>query len=657
NEKECNTFSLNYERNVIVEQIENTNIIIIKTFSSDPQKAALMATAIADIYIQENVEWRKKRLLAIQSYVEKQLVEYKNQLTEQEQKLQKFKHHEKVFQVNPEIKATLDRLTIEGTFEFEAHMRTLDEELKNLEENLQERANSPVLEAFHNEFLIRDSVFSGLQRRLLGLEFDRFLLLIDYTETHPAVLAQDQLISDVKERILEIIKDSIQIPVNSESEEDLSLLIQKFFLDARREVLFRIVNKFYEDSGTLSSNQFEYAELKRSVDRLLNSYEGLSKQRDEIRLNLAKIIDDVITIVSPAAVPEKPVKPNAAMNYGVSIAVGLMLGLLMGFLKESVDSSVSTIADIEHDINLPILGIIPYIGSDEMGEINDEDVTEEARKVLFQRARLVTITNPRSWPAESIKMLRTNVINMIKKHHYRTILFTSSDKQEGKSTTVGNLALSLAQLGKKTILVESNMRRPTIYKTFGLERIPGLSDILMGHMEWKQVVNTSIDLLTGGISIDDLLHIPGIDNLYVITAGRQVDNVSELLSSKAYERLLSDLKQSFDVIIIDCSPVMPVPDAITLSDKVDGVIMIYRVGQTGKDVLRMAKTNLQNAHANLLGVVLNDIRTDVQIGYSAYYYRYYSEIAQKKKSLLEKWKMPFKKSLTSSSTSSSSMVE
>ncbi|MBF0512005.1 MAG: polysaccharide biosynthesis tyrosine autokinase [Candidatus Omnitrophica bacterium] len=489
-----------------------------------------------------------------------------------------------------------------------------------------------------NEDLSDNYIFLGLKRRLLELEFERFLLLIDYTEKHPAVIAEDKAITQVKSKIVKVLQNSVQGPMTPQMDADLALAVKKLFLKNRTAVMYRIVNKIYGDSGSLSSNQEGYVELKRNVDRLLNSYDTLVQQRDEARLNLAKIIDDVVTVVSPAEVPSFPIKPNAIVNYMVSCVVGLFLGLMAGFIQESLDSSVGTINDVEHELNLSVLGIIPHIGGQYIPIQSIKDMAEPDKKILMQRLRLVTFTNPKSWPAESYKMLRSNLTQQMKMQNIKTILFTSSDMQEGKSTTISNIAVSMAQLGKKTIVVGANMRRPTDYKIFGLSRAPGLSDILMGNKTWTEVMNRSVDILIGGFNVDDLLQMPGIDNLHVITAGSPVDNVSELLNSRAFDQLMNELKANFDVVMIDCSPVMAVPDAVTMSDRVDGVVLIYKVGQTPKSVLKMAKAHLLQARANLLGVVLNNVKTETQVGYAAFSYRYYGDKPEKKEGLIYKWK-------------------
>jgi len=638
-EKALHVLALKYRNFVTVEQIHGTDILDISTRSSDPKKAALMATAIADVYGVENVNGRKRQSRALINYIDQQLSEYHKQLATQESQLQKFNQNEKVFEVTPKVKQTLDRMTIQGTFDFESEMIQIDNELKSFDDAAAQGDTKNIFDKMTDDST--NYIFVGLKRRLLELEFERFLLLIDYTEKHPAVIAQDKIIAEAKTKIVNQLKQNLHRPITPVLESDLALAVKKLFLETRKEVLYRIVNKFYGDSGSLSSNQVEYLGLKRNVDRLLNSYDGLVQQRDEARLNLAKVIDDVVMVVSPAEVPQRPIKPNALVNYLVSCAVGLLLGMIIAFIKESVDSSISTIHDVEQELNLTILGIIPHIGSEYILSTSEDAIDEPDKKMRQHRARLITISNPKSWPAESYKMLRSNLLQQMKTKNIKTILFTSSDMQEGKSLTVSNIAISMAQLGKKTLLLGCNMRRPTDYKIFGLTREPGLSDILMGHVTWSKVINSSVDILIGGLGIDDLLQIPGIDNLSIITSGRAVDNVSELLNSQAFDHLLRELKAHFEVIIIDCSPVMAVPDAVTISDRVDGVVLIYKVGQTPKEVLKMAKSNLLRARANLLGIILNNIKTEAQVGYSAFSYRYYGEKPEKNEGFFQKLKKQF----------------
>ena len=198
--------SFQYQNNVEIEQIRNTNIIRLRAASNDPQKAALIASAIADVYIVENVEGRKKQSKALIEYIDRQLKQYKEALTQEESLLQKFKQNEKVFEVTPEVKKNLDRMTVEGTFEFEAKMLTIENELTKLKFFIKESKEEILADAFKDGLLSGNYIFVGLKRRLLELEFNRFLLLIDYTEKHPDLIKKDQVIADVKNKIFGMLK-------------------------------------------------------------------------------------------------------------------------------------------------------------------------------------------------------------------------------------------------------------------------------------------------------------------------------------------------------------------------------------------------------------------------------------------------------------------
>jgi Mrp family chromosome partitioning ATPase len=226
---------------------------------------------------------------------------------------------------------------------------------------------------------------------------------------------------------------------------------------------------------------------------------------------------------------------------------------------------------------------------------------------------------------------------VLKNSDGKVVLFTSSEQQEGKSTVIANVAISMAQLGKKTVLVECNLRRPTLFKRLGLKREPGVTDILLGKAAWKDAMNGPTDVIAGGLDVDKLLKMPGLDNLRIITAGHPIDNISEILNSRAFDAFIAALKAEFDIVLLDCPPVLPVPDAATLVSRVDGAVLIYKVGQTSRDVLRMAKARLDHANARILGIVLNQITAEEQVGASAYHFREYVETKPKGPFFLWQW--------------------
>ncbi len=625
--------AIDYKNRIKVERVKDTSILTIRVTASSQEQAQLLASAVADVYIAENTHGKKRQLEAVLSYIDSQLNVYKEQLEETESVLLKFKQDEKVFEVTPGIKASLERMTVERTFDFEGQMLAIDEELKGLAETINAKKLAGTLKFMPPEQLADNFIFTGLKRRLQQLEFERFLLLIDYTEKHPAVIEKDATIAGIKTRIMEMIRTHAAQALDPAAEADMALVLKKLFLESRREVLYRIINKYYSDGESLSSNQRDYLKVTREQERLMTAYNTLLNNREDTRLSLASTDNQSVTVVSAAMAGREPISPKMKLNLLVSIVIGLILGMTACFLQESMDATVSTIADVESRLKLAVLGIIPVMKSDEMVVVSEGGVDREVPKI----DNLVTFYEPRSAMAQSFKILRANLLQVLKNSDGKVVLFTSSEQQEGKSTVIANVAISMAQLGKKTVLVECNLRRPTLFKRLGLKREPGVTDILLGKAAWKDAMNGPTDVIAGGLDVDKLLKMPGLDNLRIITAGHPIDNISEILNSRAFDAFIAALKAEFDIVLLDCPPVLPVPDAATLVSRVDGAVLIYKVGQTSRDVLRMAKARLDHANARILGIVLNQITAEEQVGASAYHFREYVETKPKGPFFLWQW--------------------
>jgi succinoglycan biosynthesis transport protein ExoP len=625
--------AMNYQNRIRVEQIPDTMIIVIHATANSPEQAQLLVSAVADVYIMENTHGKKKQLEAVLSYVDTQLAEYKKQIEAAEASLLKFKQDEKVFEVTPVIKVILDRMTVERTFDFEGQMLTIDGELKGIDQTIEDKKSAGTFKFMPSEQLTDNFIFVGLKRRLQQLEFERFLLLIDYTEKHPAVLDQDRTITEIKMRIVSMIKAHTAQALDADSEADLALVLKKLFMESRREVLYRIINKYYNDGESLSSNQKDYLKGSREQERLMNAYNTLLTNREEAKLSLASTDNQSVSIVSAANANHEPISPKAKVNFLVSLVIGLILGMTACFLQESMDSTVSTISDVEHKLGLAVLGIIPIMKSEDSVIVLEDGVQKEVPKI----DNLVTFYEPRSQMAQSFKILRANLLQLMKNADHKAILFTSSEQQEGKSTVIANVGISMSQIGKKTVIVECNLRRPTLYKRLGLRREPGVTDILLGKIAWQDAMKGSTDILVGGLDVDKVLKMPGLDNLRLITAGHSIDNISELLNSKTFDTFIAELKEAFDVVLLDCPPVLPVPDAATMVSRVDGVVMIYKVGKTSKDMLKMAKSRLEHANARILGIVLNQIKAEEQVGASAYHFHEYVEAKPKSPFSIIQW--------------------
>ena len=205
----------------------------------------------------------------------------------------------------------------------------------------------------------------------------------------------------------------------------------------------------------------------------------------------------------------------------------------------------------------------------------------------------------------------------------KSFLVTSSFVQEGKTFNSVNLALSIAQTGKRVLLIEADLRKPVIHRSFGLEKTPGLTDCVMGNYEWEDVVNSITDVMLGDFELDEILKTPGLDNLNIIVGGTKPPNPAEILRSKRFSELLQRAYQEYDIIIVDSPPVLPVVDATEIGPQVDGVILVYTVGKIGRGVLKRAKTSLDNINANVWGIILNNVKPEAGPDYFKYHTQYY----------------------------------
>lgn len=292
-----------------------------------------------------------------------------------------------------------------------------------------------------------------------------------------------------------------------------------------------------------------------------------------------------LSIIKPAKAPSIPSAPNTKLNLLIGLLVGIALGLVAGIMRSTLDSRIRGEADLRTVTDSPLLGGISF----------DQDAT---------RKPLLTQAPPQSPRAESFRQLRTNLQFANIAGRAKAVLVTSSLPGEGKSTTATNLAIALSQAGQTVCLVDADLRRPMINEYLGLDRNAGLTTALLGTSD-----------------LNDLLQPWGDDELFVLTSGQIPPNPSELLGSNEMRDVIARLEQSFDTVIIDAPPLLPVTDAAVLSQHVGGVVIVVGTQKIKQQDLHKSLSALKMVGSNVLGVVLN--RLPVK-GPDAYTYSYYS---------------------------------
>ncbi len=270
-----------------------------------------------------------------------------------------------------------------------------------------------------------------------------------------------------------------------------------------------------------------------------------------------------------------------------------------------------------------MLGVIPQIEEKELKEAAAKELPPDVSpETLDVFSKLICLVDRKSFLSESYRSLRTNLQFANMELKAKTLLFTSAALGEGKTTTLVNLAVTLAQDGKRVLIVDADLRRPILHTRLGVPREPGLCEVLEGPTTWKESVRSVADLMIGTLGVDRVLSARGLDNLNVLTSGSVPSNPAELLNLKRVPDLIQEMREEFDIVLFDTPPILPVADAVLLSSKVDGVILIYQVGRIGRTTLRRAKFLLEHAQATVIGVVLTNVRAETYPEYGYYRYGY-----------------------------------
>jgi capsular exopolysaccharide synthesis family protein len=287
-------------------------------------------------------------------------------------------------------------------------------------------------------------------------------------------------------------------------------------------------------------------------------------------------------VVQPADQPREPSSPKPARNGILALIVGLALGVGAAFFAERLDDRFRGPEGLEISAGAPVLSVIPRMPAERTAD-----------------GMLVTIRHPDSAHAEAYRTLRTGLMFAASGRSARTMVVTSPLAGDGKTVTTANLGIAIAQAGKRVVLVSADLRKPDLHRLFGWENGPGLTDVLSKRANvWELLVRPE-----------------GIDNLWVLQSGSGLGTPADLLSSHEMAELLTQLRDSADVVLIDTGPVLAVPDALSLGPLVDGMLIVVSADQTTRGAVRQARRQLELVNARILGAVLNNFRARKRSGY------------------------------------------
>lgn len=581
-----------------IQQIPDTSIVEIKYSDPNPAQAAEIANAIAATFIEQNIKSRYDSTMQAADWLSKQLADLQIKMESSQTKLVQYQKEHSIVGVDDKQNLTTEKL---DELNRELTAAQSDRIQKESLYQIATSTNSP--ESLSP--VLQDSTLIALRQRQTDLQAQYAVLSTQFGSGYTRVREIKNQLEQVERSYQEQVQNSInrikndyQTALNREQKLQEALATQTGVAEQ------------------LNENAIQYKVLKQEADSNRQLYDGLLQQLKEASL-AAGLNSSNIHIIDKARMPLHPARPNIPRNLEFAFLIGLVGGIAVAFGLDALDSTVRTPEQAEHISGLPILGLIPLqlAGDKAVASIAKARLLNKLPRSSTIPRLLITYLEPKSEIAEAYRALRTSLLLSRPSHPPRRILITSSVPKDGKTMSCVNIAIVLAQMGKRVLLLDADMRRPSIHKTFGLSGETGLSNVL-----------------SGGASVESAIQPTLQANLYILAAGATPPHPSELLGSSAMENLLETMCDHYDHIIIDSPPVISVTDPVLLSARTDAVLLVVRSGQTTSAQVRRTLDLLHAVQARMLGIIVNAANLTSPDYYHYYYGSKYHSYADEEQS-------------------------
>lgn len=582
-----------FKGNLRVTLSPNSRIIDVHYRSSDPQMAASVVNTLMQTYVENNLKARFESTMQASDWLQKQLVDMQMKVETSQEKLVRYQKEHEILGIDEKqniITSKLDELNKQLTA---AESERMDKEaFYRLVETGDPDAISSSASIAGSEGSGAQSS-SGLLESLWNKQADLKIQAADLnTQFGPSYPKLVQINNQLKE---------IDTQIQAELKKVTAKVRGEYLTALQREnMLHDALEKQKQEANKLNESAIEYNLLKRDSETYRTLYEGLLQKLKEAGVS-AGLKSNNFRIVDSARPPTYPIEPNIPRNLGFAIMLGLATGVGLAFLLEGMDNSIRTTEQAQMISGLAPLGMIP------LGSKSAREGSNPKRLVIAtskEAVELVTQVRPQSQMAESYRALRTALLLSNLGSPPKVIMVTSALPQEGKTTTSINTAVVLAQKGVRVLLIDADLRRPSIHKTLGMGPRSGLSNVLTGSTNLDQAITRTAIL----------------PNLYILPAGTPPPNPAELLASSNMRDALSQLREQYDHIVVDTPPSLSVTDAVVLSQRADAVVLVIRCGQTTRQALRRSRDILARVNAKVVGVLLNAV--DLSSPDYYYYYEY-----------------------------------
>lgn len=567
-----------------VEPVKDSRVSLIKIEDSDPNRAALLANEVAQAYMDELLAQKLKLTENASKWLDEQRGSLSDAATSSELALYTYRKQADILAIDDRASMVSQKLqeTSRALTEVQLKIAGLKARVAAIRNVQQTQGAEDRLWAEALPAARENENLKSLKSRLQTLKNECTDLQSRYLDGHPKLI-------ECREKLAVAEKDV---------ERELSNLVLSTEAELREAIeKERNLRELFEgakaEAFDLEKKKVELDKFKQDSENAKRQYESVYKRLKDIELSGALRTSNV-KVLDAARPSMGPIRPNVPQGVTMGVIAGLILGLGLALLLEFLDSSVASQQEVEERLGLTFLGFVPTIPEGPGGP-KDLHVFRE----------------PKSMIAECTRAVRTNLLFMSPDKPFKRMLVTSSGPQEGKSTTVINLGITMAQSGNRVLIIDTDMRRPRLHKAFGVPNDVGVSSVVVGEGKAEDAIKST--------------EVPG---LFVLTCGPIPPNPAELLHTKAFAELLSQLGEKFDRILLDSPPVGAVADAVVLATQADGVVVVLKAGQTHREVAQRTVKALRDVKANIFGAVLNDVNLE-KSKYGDYYYgyayRYYGE--------------------------------
>lgn len=580
--------------NEVVEPIEKTNLITIKFTHTDPELAQKVSNTIAEVFMANNLSRATIGSKNAVDLLARQISE--TQLKVKQDRERQFNYAKlKNLPLTPDATTNVE---VNRLRELSTQMLEAENERKEAQAQYESaKASAKNNDMFSIPDVQKSEYIANLREKISELRQKRDALLVGYTEEWPEV---KKIKSQLEPRERELEKATAEIVSGMKARYDAAL--------GKENYLRRTYNEQRGTTTQQTHDQIEMMAISAELEtnkQYLNAL--LQKQRELEGVNSGDRTNEV-SVATYSRLPKVPVGPPRMRNIMIAFLLSLIAGIGLAFLLDFLDDTVNSMEDVDRYIHLPALALIPATKTERKGLL---PLPGGAPTAPAAPTALALVDDARSPVAESYRHLRTSLLLSSAGQPPKTILVTSSQPSEGKTTTAINTAVMLAQTGAEVLIIDCDLRRPRLHAHFEISNSSGLTNWLSGERDIDKLVQTYEKL----------------PNLKLLTSGPVPPNPAELLGSDEMRKLLGVLSERFAHIIIDSPPAISFTDASILSTMVDGVVLIVHGGKSSRAVVRRAKQQLLDVGAHIFGVVLNNVKLESQQDYyyAGYYgYGYYS---------------------------------